>query len=824
MLGHHAAAIKSFFRAARFVEEDVAEDAPLRVAVVAPGPPGVGKSHAALEYAARKSTRLLEPSHDQAAEREREGAKIRKRRRAQSLAASAVLPATQIQKSPPEAQHIQGLGRQCFYLPEGDTWSQRGWAFGDVACDGCSKKPTCPSYRQFWDEAPTTFSVHAIQGWRRNGLLVLDEVPLPVTTTELDLDCLGRMIYGPMHQLIRDWRAPIQSQLLTIYNALLDKIYNRDGLWPEWGEPLDLARTYLPHTSERYAIDAVAEYLDVHPIPKAPPEDVRAGRITSSNWPANFVPEILAGLIRESQQIGMVERDPIGRPTMTLRVYGDKQGRFWKAECELRRRWRPPAEPHVILDSTAGLQPHLYKALYPHADVKQLIRDVPVPGEYIEAHHYETFGLAKRRCLDGQVLTPAGEKTVLRVIRELTYNAKRVSSTTPGAKPRVGVITHRAILRLLGFNPTKGTPVLRDKQAIRKRSAAHAGIETALRDLEAVAHLVVGYHGGVIGSNLFNDVRILAVWGDPTAHIGKMTDEAEVLGISPQVHIDSTREAAAVQEVFRARLLDAAPDNLKTVLYFGAYAPKITGLAWREAPWAQGGRIPALAQARLEVALVGMTGTAKRPFYGTFSTPLLCRLHATSNKPPLEALRAAGVDTEAPTRAEWEMYRRAAARVGRREGLTPHELANPLGDRRPIVVWATSRETAEAYLDEVRGAMGLLAEDRLEAIVAGAPERDEEREIQEVLSAEVAELKAEMAQLHTDMHTAIAAMKPEARGPVKAKYRAEMRRVLARWREVRDAWRGRPRRAADVEAKYRGLLPLDHVIREADPPPPPRRE
>jgi len=750
----------------------------------------------------------------------REGAKIQQLRHQHLISAGPHFPLHMLQGLGPSTQHIQGLGRQCLYLPQGDTWASRGWSFGDVACDECPKKKECPSYQQFWDEADATFSVHAIQNWRRPGVLILDELPYPVTTSEYDLDCLARTIFGPMHKLIVDWRTPIYDQLRRVYDTIVNQIYDNDAFWPEFGETLDLARIFDLSTESRQALDYVANYLEVTPIPKAPPPDVRAGRITSGNWPANYVGAILDGLVRESQQTPMTERRTAGSPRLAIRVYGDKQGRYWKAEYELRRIWHPPAEPHIILDSTAGTRAKLYEALYPNADVKKFIHDVAVPGEHIQALHYDTLGFAKRRCLDGNALTDAGVNTVVRALRELTYHARLIGPPPTATKPRVGVIGHRTILLAMGFDFRKGNRVLRDGKAARIHSAMQPMIETALRDLEAVADLVVGYHGGVIGSNLFEDVRVLAVLGDPTAHIGKLTEEARVIGLDPQGYIDSTREAAAIQEVFRARLLDAGPNQLKTVLFFGGHPPVVTGMGWVKAPWAQGGRLPALAQTRLEAALAAATGLGGAPFYGTYSTQLLCRLHATPNRSPLLALRAAGIDTEAPTRAEWEMYRRAATTVARREGLSPHEMSNPLGDRRAIVVWAKTRNEADVYLAEAESMMRLIPEDRLGAIVAGAAERDEEREIQEALAGEIEEVRVEVSQLTLEMNAALSTMKPEVQAPVKAKYRARIREALVRWRELRASWKGAPRRAIDVEMEYRGLLPSDQTVRPSAPRPP----
>lgn len=786
-----AQAVKDFHTAQAWCEDRQAvrsHSQALRVAFVSPGPPGIGKSKLAVDAILASGGRLFEPSHSQAAER-----------LAEARAAIRIDPKLRERT----VRHVEGLGRRCLYLSD-DEWSKSGWEFARVACSGCDRKQECPGMRQFWGLPDATFGVHAMSGWDRPNMLVIDEMPEPVRADTWDIDEVYRLCHPGWHPTVETWRRPIAHALKTVLDRICDAAYATPNPAP-WGSLLPMAGMIPKDSVAGREFDQLIQYLDHTPIPKPPPEDVRAGTIRAGRWPSGNIDGFFRALDYEINGVAIPTR---GRPeTACVRVYGTDKGKVVQIDLEHRIRWTPPRESHVVLDSMAARSAFVYDKLYTDWDTQTFIRDVTPSAEGVELIHYETRGFARSRSLTPRgKLVRAGANARIRALRQIAYQAMRTAGSKRHERPTIGIIDHKAALEDMGFD-FDDDAVLRigitDK---RSGTAFDPKLEEALCDLEKRFHIVVGYHGGVVGSNKFIGCRVLAILGDPYGHIGMLAEEARTLGVDPQRYVDWRVDCAALQEIYRARLLDTNAQNPKTVLFFGHRPPEVAPhLPWKVMGWREGGRIPSRLSYLSQLGLWSSVGQSKALFASLDSA--VAGLHATLIGAPVLALREAGVIIDEMSHAARETYRRAVEMVANAAGWVRFSRPHPLGDRRALVMWAPDAKTADAALTQMAAQWRLEPKWIRQAVIKTEPAREAVEVSYEELAPVKADIDNRVKTLTIQRETARRSLEPgPERTVVVAEITRQLKEQLVRWDAIKKPWK--ERRSTQLLAIYKKKLGL----------------
>lgn len=797
-------AVKYFLRGQAWVAQPDAENP--RLAVVSPGPPGVGKSHAALyNLLYERAGQLLEPTHAQAQERLHEARQLEHQVRSTTPPPDADPEVAALYEigavgRPSDVddrgylkrpQHIEGLGRCCFYLPR-DEWQARGWPFGKVVCPGCPRRAECLAKTQFWREPLVTLGVHPMAEWGGTGPLVLDELPQPVKTTIVDMEELVRLAAPVWPQAIEEWRRPIEGDWRALMNELRYIAETVPTPQP-WGTTVQLAGLWPLDHPIRHYLTRILNYLELHPVPPPDPAQVRAGAIKPTSWPSQELLLLLETLQQELDVVSIQQREVAGIVrTLCVRAFGDTKGQVVRVQVELRERWRPPSSALVMLASLGRDNAPVIERLFAHHEIKHLTKEVPLPTEGIELYHYDTHALARKRTLTiGNQLTPRGAHALARALRKVAHQGRRVRDRVRG-RPLLGLILHKVHLEALGYDPPTGDVVETRDWTGRTRAAKTELLEAAVRELEQQFDLVWGYHGAVIGSNRFKDVQLLAVLADPSGHIGALQEEARTLRLDAQWYVEWKVRTTATQEVYRARLLDASPSNPKIIMYIGTLPPDL-GLPWTPQPWAAGGQLPSLTSHLLEGAMIEMSGTRQRPLLAA-PHPEFAGLHATVIESLLYALREAHVNIEELSPRDREQVRRAAAAAATFTGLQLFERPHPLGDRRPLTIWAVSAADADTAVAEIRAALQLLPRPQQRVLRAHAPQRDTTARRAAQLAVRLDRLREAVAVALLGRQEACArAANPEARRAARAHHNRRLRRLLDTWQAMRPQWlRPRP--------------------------------
>lgn len=837
------AAVKSFFRAREWAgSSDREHDAPKRLAILNPGPPGIGKSTTAVNYQIREGGALVEPTHTQAAERNAEAkalmaaqphvaaaraAKRNERIKAQNRKRKAKgkpeLPL--IAPEDLDIRHMMGMGRRCLFLKNGDGWSEHGWSMRDVACDGCPKMRQCPSMRQFWDEPDAQQGVHNMATWV-NGLPVVDELPHPVDTEVFDIDQLYRYTRKGWHPLVESWRQEFADDLRYVLDHIADAAYKLAPV-PRYGAKLNLAKLMPAGHPVRKSLEKVIAYLDrVHP-PYPPALAVRSGNITPQNWPSRNLQSLLETLIDEVDE----RKTSSGLRNTTMCVMVSSDGHGDVASIELQHRFRRDVgwRNQVVMDSSARWSKEIYEALFPNHEVKLYERFVPVPRDHVRLVHYDTHGLAKGRSVDfiGNLKT-GGARARVRALRELLKQAA-LYPVTPGTRLKVGLIDHKALLEEMGFDFEKTSILTNDTSGCRPVACDDPQLERTIAQVMAEFDLTVGYHGGVTGSNQFEDCRILVLLGDPYGNIGMLEEEARTIGMQPDKYVDWSVQTRAYQEVFRARLLDASATNKKDILYFGRRPPEIEpDWEWEVRDWSKGGRLPTEQAFNLERGFYRDLGTR-----GAFwAAPARCTtgMHATLiGGAPLRALRESGEIIEELPRSAVETWRRAAKRVAGTLGLRLVTRPHPVPGRKPIQIYAANDMAAERllkdYAEHVKMApMWQKAEWAEDAPAMNADDALTDRVVEE-RAAIVGGLEAAAQARDEALDHALADETrtgvPADESAIHRAYRAAQKPLLARWRVIRPLLREpgtvRPRPLAETitlaEQVFGGTWTYDRTVR-----------
>jgi len=480
----------------------------------------------------------------------------------------------------------------------------------------------------------------------------------------------------------------------------------------------------------------------------------------------------------------------------------------------------------------------VYSRLYKNFSMIEAFRTVPLPSEQegLELVTYPTLAFARSRSLNNAnyMLRP-GTAARIRALREIIYKVRQVRKSRFD-KVRVGIIDHKAVLAAMGYD-FHNNAVLSGPLVARQSVAPDLLLDETLAELEGIAELVVGYHGGVVGSNLFKDVRLLAVLGDPTGHIGMLAEEARTMDMSAAGYIRWRVSMNAVQEVFRGRLLDADDANKKTVLYFGRYAPDLTsmGRTWRMLPWPEGGRLLSRPAHAFTAAIWEMIGHSST-IVGTLM-PEFAGMHATPIGSLLYALRASEESWDSSSPRTRELYRRTARAVADQQGLRTFDIPHPLGGRKPVPVHAASLEDALKAMAEVEDQLSSMPSWRMKDVAQLAEAAEVQRDADATLSAkvetirdEVTRLKQEWRQQHeqlqthnwlrlssTDLNTTEGRLFADAQDAALATaladlrtcYRQQIADTLAQWRALKGKYKNREplvtSRAEVLRFAYRGI-------------------
>jgi hypothetical protein len=803
--------VKDIWRAKDWMSEPPppAEEKKFRVAIVDPGPPGIGKTRAALKTVGRKNGgRLLGPTHGQAAERKEE---------IKALARVDVM----LQPGPDEgkgarARHIQGLGRKCNHMKR-DVWAQHGWTMAEVACSGCPDKgPNCAAMRQFWTEPTTLLGVHSMQHWDYNGPLFIDEQPNVIDLEIVDEDVLNRLYaLNSWARELRPWLTPVHLHLRRVVDTLGDAVYAFDDInrVPAHGIYLPTNPFRDKRSSGYRALRAVLKYVDENPIPPPPAARVRAKTIAPNKWVPPALFRALARLYADANNIA------VKHTNTRILLQGDPEGKLFTFQIETRTVEIPAAESHVILDSYGKEHMFLYRALYgDDFELKLYHRGFVPEYEGVELVHFDTLGFSRGRSLDFLgALTPKGANARIRALREVLYRGLQLKEHETH-RPRVGLIDHKAVLEALGFEFYQEGGVLQFRTSTqgdhRAAAAEDREVERMLCELQENFDLIVGYHGGVTGSNQFVGVNVLAILGDPYGNIGSLQQDADVLGVDRQAYITNDVTTKAKQEIFRARLIDAGEDDRKTILYFGRVAPEIPGLTWNAGLWREGGRIPSRLRHSLTAALWGVTGANKKAFIGTAS-PDVVRMHTTSMRVLRSPYSEAGEILEELSPKARETYRRVAKDVADAAGLLGFDVPHPFPNRKPLRIWATSREKADVLATQLRNNLRLQSPAMKRAIVADGPASDAAEARSQVLGAEREAIVESMKTLRRvrDFVRALLGMRTVLRDEDTKLMEGKRLRVemKAQWADVREAdldvlvqaWLHKCSTVQDVEGLYR---------------------
>ena len=714
----HHVVVKDFFRATSWAEGVQPGQTPTtktRAGLFSPGVPGVGKSTAAIQYLARNDGRLLSPSTALAGEQ---------KKRAQNLA-----HARNTDKQRPK--QIKGLGRGCGFGP--DVWSGRGRMYAAVMCTSCPQTTTCTAHTQHYETPQEVYGVHPQMNWampnkkltdrqrkirslrRKLGraqddqpkALIIDEMPTPITTVALrreDFE-VGRCIYPELWA----WMKATTPSIREFFDAW-EEVRFHLAYHPEmkWGMALDLAALMPPGSRFRVAAESLHAVLVGNPVPTPDAEQARMGLVLPERWPHADCVEFLRVLLQYELPNVPREDRGVGAPSVALRVRGgDNEGRYLPGDetFELLRCWVPPTVAHIILDSTAPYAEKIYAALYDQTthDVRSFYRETPLPKDgSIRAIHCATPGFSYSRCFkNAKELAPEGENVTVRALQRLVLAVDEDQLRFNGdVQPnyRIGLITHRRWLKCLGWQFDADDKLLRDEGGLTVRaplvavSPKLAAIEKLLRTLESRGCLVVGYHGAVKGSNLWEYCAVMGHLDAPKINIGTLKTEAKGLGLDADEYSDTRHTVEAVQEIFRCRPLSATPKTPRTILWF-AKARSAGDFAWETETWAEGGRVPGMETAtaqRLARLQATRFGAMASTLVGVVTTGELNPL--TPIKTPLQELSRLFPDGMTPT--FFEMYRREVREIALARGWRLFK--HPTDPGHPKV-WATDEATAARW-------------------------------------------------------------------------------------------------------------------------------
>lgn len=526
-------------------------------------PPGVGKSEAALQLAAKVAeggarALYLGANHTLAAE----------------LAARLRVLSPGI-----EPVHLRGMAGLC-KLPERDpphapAIARAAETMGRRMCEGCplasrENGGTCegwapPRVRR----GSATFAAHAHASlvnrlderdpddsqYDAADLVIVDELPDLVRVRETGPAHLETLVRVGLTRDVRRWyaanpgHAALAHEILAVADALDAETHR--GVYAERravGDVLDALRARPAAMAAARAVLAEgADVLDALP-PMPTPADARRG--TADRWPD-------AGAWIFVRAVARALSDPAAAPAATvLRLDAGAPGSGWAFET--RHLYELPAGARVLaLDATGvdtfaewqSIAERRGGAL--HFTTRAAIGETPAAAE-----HYRTARLRTAR-----LWTRTGRGICF--LADAPGAVKNALLRAAGAVPcALGVLTHKPLADALRW----GANLVIDPDADPPPGSAFAADDVhALEIAELAAELVhpdrgwsltVGHYGrDTRSTNAFERVDVLAVLGAPRGDYGATVADAAAIGIdAAELAADRTR-AETIQAVARARHL-----------------------------------------------------------------------------------------------------------------------------------------------------------------------------------------------------------------------------------------------------------------------------
>ena len=542
-------------------------------------PPGVGKSRAALQLAAKVAEG---------------GARVLYLAANHTLAAEM---AARLRVLSPEIDpvHLRGMAGLC-ELPGRDpphaaAIIRAAETMGRRMCEGCPLASRCGGTCEGWTpprvrRGSVTFAAHAgaaayMADLDAADLVIVDELPDLVRVRETGPAHLATLRAGSL--AARRWyrenpgHRDFARELSTVA-AALDAETPR-GVYAERRPLADVLDALRARPAAMAAARAVlaegADVLDALP-PMPTPADARRG--AADRWPDS-------GAWTFVRTIARALSDAAAAPAATvLRLDAGAPGSGWAFET--RHLYELPAGARVLaLDATGADTVAEWQSIAErrggaalHFTTRAAIGETPAAAE-----HYRTARLRTARLW---ARTGRG----VRFLSDAPGTIRNALLRGAGAVPcAIGVLTHKPAADALRW----GAHLVIDPDADPPEGAAFAADDVhalEIAELAAELHnrgwtLTVGHYGrDTRATNAFEGVDVLAVLGAPRGDYGATVADAAAIGIDAAELATGRTRAETIQAVARARHLRRPADRrVRLFLATDDDAPtgvELPGVAW----------------------------------------------------------------------------------------------------------------------------------------------------------------------------------------------------------------------------------------------------
>jgi hypothetical protein len=625
-----------------------ASDGPNTLALVIM-PPGVGKTTAAFERAARLARQRRRvvfalPDHENAGKKLAEF--------------SALYPDV-------PAVHAKGMPSLC-ELParhpdKREAIERAAAAMGRKMCAGCplasrEEGGTCEGWRRPKARAGVvTFAAHAgLEGLARKmkpaDLVIIDELPALVNVREVGPTHLRTMSAGSL--AARRWyRDNPGHRAFAVELAAA-----AESVAAETPPGLYAARVDLPRVLEGLrerpdALEAAADVLaelaadpDPENAPAPTPEEARRG--AADRWPD-------AGACKLVRDLARAVLDPEHPAELgCLRI--EAAGAGWAFET--RRLFELPDGPRVLaLDASGEISRAEWTAIGArHGRTLAAVTVTAIGEKPASAVHYRTERLRTAR-----LWARKGRRVQFRA--EAPGALRNALLRAAGGLPcALGVLTHKPAADALRWgvalaanpqaDPPDGVPFEADDRHALEVAALAADL------CSRGWQLVIGHFGrDDRASNDFENVDALAILGAPRPDFGAVAEDGHALGIDAEALATARTTAATVQALARARYLRRAGVRLFLAADCEApTGPELPGVAWtvEQADRSHAPTVSGIDAAQEIAVWADRTGCLDVAAVLAVLTPQIVGRHVAERLCRLEAERRG-----------WPLHRRGRARV-----------------------------------------------------------------------------------------------------------------------------------------------------------------
>lgn len=506
------------------------------------------------------------------------------------------------------ARHVFGLLKYCEFAehvePVFPSVGRRGICgpakrFGDSRDEQrCEHRDTCPgaedpkAYR-----GEVTFSPHALLGSIKADIVIVDENPGVIVTSEASAEEITSLFACRLIPRVLSWRryrnpaagdsAALLAQLVQPLATSHAKQVGSGEIDPYsrriWGEEL---REVLDSSPDLAKILSIGFGVDAAPPPAPFPAEARSGghRINHMpDRPAFNALRVLAAYyerLRETEAQKAEKADPLGlaieppKPMCAIRL--DSDGTWG---LEIRKIQKLPKAPVIVLDATGHLTLAEWQAAYPDRNV--VIRSLEVQGAApARALHIDSAAFTRRSIVGGDgSIRPDAAKRIAKVLSLAAREARAVRARFHGDPPtRVGVLTHMPLSKTLkgegdGAKSAGGLELLAKMAELKQRGFSFEG--------QTGGSLIGWYGRHDRGTNAYEAVDALIVMGDPWGDIGSLDADAFLLGLSAD-EIAAGRAAATCQQaIARARHIRRDSGDRVVLVFAGKVPPSIPGVVWQ---------------------------------------------------------------------------------------------------------------------------------------------------------------------------------------------------------------------------------------------------